>query len=215
MNVFAEPVKCANENVTVYAEKQRDIAHACLVIDKTYVFLRSSGLNKPVPAIYLHIVSKLPEHPYFEECLGYNNMRTKQTYLLSYEACKCRSDVENSFWGLTFNRELHNSFIAHEIAHAIAGAHFDIKTQGIAAQEYIAYTAQIALMSESLRKDLLTRIQNEAFEDYHEITSTFHDLSPLIFAVKAYRHFRRKENGTIFYQKLLCGEVILDGEEQR
>jgi hypothetical protein len=212
MNVFAEPVKCANENVTVYAEKQRDIAHACLAIDKTYVFLRSSGFNKPVPAIYLHIVSKLPEHPYFEECFGYHNRRTRQTYLLSYEACKGWY-FENSFLGLTFNRELHNSFIVHEIAHAIAGAHFVIKTQGVAAQEYIAYTAQIALMSESLRKDLLTRIQNEAFEDYHEITSTFHGLSPLIFAVKAYRHFRRKENGKIFYQKLLHGEVILDGEE--
>ncbi|TKB11686.1 DUF6639 family protein [Desulforhopalus sp. IMCC35007] len=210
-SAFAEPVKCANGNVTVYAAKKCDIAHACLAIDKTYAFLRTAGLNKPV-SIDLHIVSKLMGHADPEVCLGHYNTRTRKTHILSYGACKCRF-IKNSFWGLTFNRELHNSFIIHEVAHAIAEAHFELETQGLAAGEYIAYTTQIALMSDRLREDLLTKISNGGFENHQEITSTFHDLSPSTFAVKAYRHFRRKENGSMFYQKLIHGEVILNGEE--
>ncbi len=132
--------------------------------------------------------------------------------MLSYNGCKCQI-IENGFWDLIYSRDLHNSFIVHEIVHAIAGVHFEVKSHSIAAEEYIPYTAQIALLNENLRKDLLAKITNEGFKNEHEITSLFHDLSPSAFAVKAYRHFLRNENGSDFYQKILTGKCMLNGEE--
>lgn len=209
--VFAEPYKCSNEDVKVHAERQSDIAFACSAIDETYAFLRTAGLVKHV-SIDLHIVSKLPRHDLSEFCLGYYHKIKNSIYVLSYDACKCRI-VENGFWDLTFSRDLHNSFIIHEIAHAIAGAHFEVESHSIAAEEYIPYTTQIALMPEDLRKELLTKITNEGFENEQEITSLFHDLSPSVFAVKAYRHFSRQDNGNKFYQQILKGKCRLNGEE--
>lgn len=211
MKVSATSHKCADVDVTVFAEQNIDIAFACRAAHKTYRFLRSAGLTKQV-SINLHIVSKLPKHDHLEECLGYYEGNKSSIYLLSYNACKCQV-LENGFWNLTYCRALHDSFIVHEIAHAIAAAHFEKMTRSVAAQEYIPYTAQIALLAENLRNELLTKITNEGFKDEHEITSMFHDLSPSVFAVKAYRHFLRKENGRIFYQKILSGSCRLNGEE--
>ncbi len=209
--VFAEPYKCSNEDVTVYAERQSDIAFACSAIDKTYAFLRTAGLIKYV-SIDLHIVSKLPKHNRAELSLGHCKKTENSIYILSYNTCKYRI-IANGFWSLNFSRNLYNSFIVHEIAHAIAGAHFEVESHSIAAEEYIPYTTQIALMPEGLRQELLTKITNEGFKNEEEITSLFHDLSPSVFAVKAYRHFRRKENGSNFYQKILKGKCRFNGEE--
>lgn len=210
-DVFAEPYKCSNEDVTVYAEQQSDIAFACSSIDKTYAFLRAAGLIKHV-SIDLHIVSELPKHKRSELCLGHCKKTENSIYILSYNTCKYRI-LENGFWGLIFSRDLHNSFIVHETAHAIAGAHCEVEFHSIAAEEYIPYTTQIALMPEGLRQELLTKIINEGFKNEEEITGLFHDLSPSVFAVKAYRHFRRKENGSNFYQKILKGKCRINGEE--
>lgn len=210
-NVFAEPYKCSNEDAIVYAERKSDIAFACSAIEKTFAFLRTAGLTKRV-SIDLHIVSKLPKHNRSELYLGHYNKREKSIYILTFNKCKCRI-IENGLWNLMFSRDLHNSFIVHEIAHAIADAHFEVEGHSTAAEEYIPYTAQIALMPEGLRQKLLTKISNEGFTNENEITSLFHDLSPAVFGVKAYRHFRRKENGSKFYQKILKGRCRLNGEE--
>ncbi len=209
--VFAEPYKCPNEDVNVYAERQSDIVFACSAVDKTYAFLRTAGLIKHVP-IDLHIVSELPKHDLSELCLGHYQKIENSVYILSFNACKCRI-VENGFWDIAFSRDLHNSFIVHEIAHAIAGAHFEVESHSVAAEEYIPYTTQIALMPGDLRGELLTKITNEGFNNEHEITSLFHDLSPSVFAVKAYRHFIQKGNGRKFYQKILKGKCRLNGKE--
>ena len=209
--VFAEPYKCSNEDVTVYTERQSEIVFACSAIDKTYAFLRTAGLIKHV-SVDLHIVSELPKHNRSDLCLGHYKKTENGIYILSYNTCRCRI-IENGFWNLNFSRDLYNSFIVHEIAHAIAGAHFEVESHSIAAEEYIPYTTQIALMPEGLRQELLTKITNEGFKNEEEITSLFHDLSPSVFAVKAYRHFRRKENGSNFYQKILKGKCKLNGEE--
>lgn len=208
--IAAENSACTIQGVTIYAQQPGDSVRACAAITKTLSFLQIAGLTKPV-SIEIYIVATLPEHPYSGSCIGLYNATENRIDVLSFEACRYRAEG-NRFWGLPYTRELHDSFIMHETAHAVAGAHFEEKPHGIAAQEYIAYTTQIALMSENVRSALLHTIPNTGFETAQEITSVFHDLAPSVFAVKAYRHFQRKENGPAFYQKLIQGNIRLNGD---
>jgi hypothetical protein len=84
------------------------------------------------------------------------------------------------------------------------------KFSTIAAEEYIAYTTQLSLLPDEIRLKILTQITNEGFGHENEITSLFHQLNPRVFAVKAYRHFLRPENGKRFYKKLVSGQCILE-----
>lgn len=68
-------------------------------------------------------------------------------------------------------------------------------------------------MSEKLREQILTLIPNDGFDSETEITSLFHELNPCVFAVKAYRHFLRPENGVGFFHRLITGQCLLDKQE--
>ena len=58
--VAASPAKCANADVTVYAEKQIDIPFVCTAAENTFSFLIKAGLKKRVH-IELHIVEEMKE----------------------------------------------------------------------------------------------------------------------------------------------------------
>ncbi len=74
------------------------------------------------------------------------------------------------FCGLKLSRDLHTSFIIHEIAHALTIGHLQNKIGCVAAAEYIAYTTQFSLMPKKLRQKILARIANEGFTDEGEIS---------------------------------------------
>jgi len=209
--VAASSAKCPNVDVKVYAELKEDITFVCTAAESTFSFLTKAGLNKRMP-IEVYIVEKMKELPFGNLYLGKYERRLKRVTVLSYNTCK-RHYKGSCFCGLRFCRKLHSSFVVHEIAHAIAHANFNTETHNIAAEEYIAYTTQLALLPDDLRQEILTRINNEGFCHEREITSLFHDLNPSIFAVKAYRHFSRPENGTEFYMKLIYGKCKLDEDD--
>jgi len=144
--------------------------------------------------------------------LGIYDHRLREIRVLSYAHCQ-RLYSGECFCGLKLSRELHTSFIVHEVTHALTIDLLDKNRGRIAASEYIAYTTQFSLMPGSLRNKILKEINNEGFTSEVEITSLFHDLNPSVFAVKAYRHFIRPENGKRFYNKLISKRFILDPGE--
>lgn len=197
-------VKCPDVNVKVYTEIKEDIPFICNAAKSTFSFLRKAGLHKSVP-IEVYIVNEMETLPIGNLYLGMYDRRLKRVTVLSYNSCK-RYCKDACFCGLRLCRKLHSSFVVHEIAHAIAHANFIKNTQNIAAEEYIACTTQLALLPDDLRQKILTRINNKGFGHEREITSLFYDLNSSVFAVKAYRHFIRPENGKSFYHKLITGE---------
>jgi hypothetical protein len=210
--VSASSEKCADVDVEVFTEIRDDIPFVCHAAEKTFAFLTNAGLTKRVP-IKVYIVEKMKERPLGNFYLGMYERRHKRIVVLSYSSCRKRCKEGECFCGLKLCRNLHSSIIVHEIAHAIAHANFHAEAHNSTAEEYIAYTTQFALLPNELRQKILTRIKNNGFGHEREITSLFHDLSPSVFAVKAYRHFLRPENGAMFYMKLISGKCKLDMDD--
>lgn len=200
--------KCPNADVTVYAKIKEDIPFVCRAAESTYSFLSKAGFNKLIP-IEIYVVEELKVIPFWDSYFGMYEERLKRVTVLSHNSCR-KHYKGSCFCGLRFCRNLHSSFVVHEIAHAIAHANLNTKNHNIAAQEYIAYTTQLTLLPDDLREKILTRMNNKGFGHEREITSLFYELNPFVFAVKAYRHFIRPENGKIFYRKLITGQCILD-----
>lgn len=211
IELLAKPTRCRPSNVHVYAENQLDAQFVCKATSETLSFLMQAGLDIQ-KTFNIHLTDGFKRSLQQKSYLGIYDHRVHEIHVLSYECCK-RLYKGECFCGLKLSRDLHTSFIVHEIAHALTIGHLQNKIGCVAAAEYIAYTTQFSLMPKKLRQKILTRITNEGFTDEVEITSLFHDLNPSVFAVKAYRHFIRPENGKNFYIKLITGQYILDRED--
>ena len=208
MDSAAQPAQCPSTNVLVYAEEQSDIPFVCKATTETLSFMMQAGLDIQ-DTFDIHLTDGSERFPQQELFLGIYEQQTKEVHVLSYECCK-RLYKGECFCGLELSREIHTSFIVHEIAHALTVDHLENETGRVAAAEYIAYTTQFSLMPDNLRQKILLEITNEGFCNEVEITSLFHELNPSVFAVKAYRHFIRPENGKRFYNKLITGQCLLD-----
>ena len=208
VDLAAHPARCPCTNVLVYAEKQSDINIVCKAATDTVSFMAEAGLDVQ-GAVDIHLTEKIEILPQKNSYLGVYKHQVREIHILSYECCE-QLYKDDCCCGVGLSRELHTSIIVHEIAHALTVDLLENQKGRIAAAEYIAYTTQFSLMPDKLREKILTEIANEGFTKEVEITSLFHDLSPSVFAVKAYRHFIRPGNGKRFYNKLISGKCILD-----
>ena len=204
----AHRTRCPFTNVHIHTEKQSDIPVVCQILTDTISFMVEAGLDVQ-DTFDIHLIERLEGFPQQNLYLGVYKQQINEIHILSYESCKRRC-IDECCCGIELSRQLHTSLIVHEIAHALTVDLLEYETGCIAAAEYIAYTTQFSLMPADLRQRILADITNEGFVNEVEITSLFHDLSPSVFAVKAYKHFIRPENGKIFYKKLISGKCILD-----
>ena len=105
--------------------------------------------------------------------------------------------------------DLHRSIVAHEVAHAIASQNLPEK-QAFVTQEYIAYVTQLATMPPDVREKVLANFPNNSFDTDEQINMTIFMMAPEVFAVKAYRHFLKPENGAAFFQRLLLENFLIN-----
>lgn len=118
----------------------------------------------------------------------------------------CGPQTGQSLFGLAPDMDLWQSFVAHELAHAVADANFQMERPPRVSHEYIAYVVQFATMPSALRECILERFTTRAFAGERQINQHFMDLDPQIFAVKAYRHFLTLNDGAAFFARVLSGE---------
>jgi hypothetical protein len=208
IDLAAHPARCPCTNVLVYAEKQSDIDIVCKAATDTVSFMVEAGLDVQC-TFDIHLTENIEILPQQNLYLGVYKHQQREIHILSYECCE-QLYKDDCCCSVGLSRELHTSIIVHEIAHALTVELLENEIGRIAAAEYIAYTTQFSLMPDKLREKILIEISNEGFINEAEITSLFHDLNPSVFAVKAYRHFIRPENGIRFYNKLISGTCILD-----
>lgn len=207
----AHRAQCPSTNVHVYTETQADIPVVCKAVADTISFMTEAGLDVQ-GGFDIHLTDRLEGFPQQNLYLGVYKHQVREIHILSYECCE-RLYKDECCCGIELSRKLHTSLIVHEVAHALTVELLEDEIGRIAAAEYIAYTTQFSLMPDDLRQKILTGITNEGFCSEVEITSLFHDLNPSVFAVKAYRHFVRPENGKRFYDKLINGQCCLDRED--
>ncbi|MGB3211662.1 MAG: DUF6639 family protein [Desulforhopalus sp.] len=104
-----------------------------------------------------------------------------------------------------FDREHYRGVIAHEIVHAIFHHNSrNIKEQLTnVAQEYLAHTVQLGVLSPERRNQILGTNDLGPWESGDSISVTYMGLRPTGFAVKSYLHFTQMSDPLPFIQILL------------
>ncbi len=200
----AEPFHCLDSQVVVLAETRIDQERVCASVASSKLVLETLGL-KPIGdgAISIELQQVLREsngsHP-----IGRCHYRSKRIEILTYDAAVAASMEYPAAFGVPMSRGLWDSYVVHEFAHATAEAHFAPGVPTFTASEYIAAVAQMTAMSPTVREQILANYSTTTgFERDSEITELFYCMDPAKFAVMAYRHFLKPENGARFVGRLL------------
>ena len=104
-----------------------------------------------------------------------------------------------------FDKEHYHGAIAHEIAHAI----FHHNTGSIkeqltnAAQEYVAHSTQMAVLSSERRNEIIETTDVGPWEPGDSISVTYMALQPTAFAAKSYQHLTQLVDPHSFIKLLL------------
>lgn len=197
-------VQCPTGDHVVAAAGSADAATACRAAADAKAFLRAQGLKTEQP-VTIHIVAQLPSDVKNRAFGCYSRQRDRVDILTS---TTCTSLSRQAGWfGMPFDRTAYHSVIAHEVAHAIASRNFTAANSPWVAQEYVAYVTQLAVLPAARRDAILARQTATAFGKSSDINPYILMLSPEVFAVKAYRHFRAQTDGAAFLRGMLSGTL--------
>jgi len=183
---------CPNSRTLVDAALEADFNSVCSMSKKVSDFLSQQDFVVPdkIEVTVTDENSTWHTNAYF----GHFNPMNNQIEVMSYNAC-LNATRDRRVFGMPFNLDLHRSFIAHEITHAITLKNSEERGLSRIMHEYIAYSIQIATMPPSVRKGVLLSSSVEAFNTKAEMTETYLELNPELFAIKAYRHMKQSGNG--------------------
>ncbi len=198
---------CTNPKVVVALSQSEDCETACTGAIDAISFLETNGFRLAGP-IHIHPIGRITEGV-LADAFGYFDSRTERIHVQSFSASQGAVQGLGMF-GLPMGRDLYRSIVIHEVAHLIASHNFTTESPPGMAQEYIAYVTQLATMPPGLRGLILANFPEEGIRTSMEISSLIYMFSPENFAVRAYRHFVRTENGAAYFRRLLTGEIRLD-----
>ncbi len=202
----AEPAyerQCHETPVRVSHSNGADADLVCAAATQAIDFMRRQGFR--IAAMMPVRVLDEPLITFRDGELGRFDGGRLETSILSFEAARVASRDDPPF-GIAMNEHLYRSFVVHELAHAIAHPSFEVGRPSVEAQEYIAYSAQLATMHPPLRRAILHHYRLEAFASESEITELYYAFDPAAFGVKAYLHFDALLDTQAFYRRLLTGE---------
>ena len=198
----AEPFHCPDSPVVVLAETEQE--RVCASVASSQLVLEALAL-KPIgdAAITIELMQVLPEGA-GSHAIGQFNYRSKRIEILAYDAAVAASMAYPAAFGVPMSKALWDSYVVHEFAHATAQAHFAAGVPMSTASEYIAAVAQMISLPPALREQILANYgTTTGFERDSEITELFYYMDPAKFAVMAYRHYLKPENGARFVGRLL------------
>jgi len=200
--------RCEAVDISIRHSNASDATIACESAQQAITFLEKIGLFQ-TRAIEIDLVPELP--PGLQGAVGCYEWESHRIYLLPASDC-----LTAGYWPEIF-RELdsegiYRSFVAHEVAHAVAATSFRIENPTMATQEYIAAIVQFGSMENDLRSAIFSQFEGEGYDDPSDISLILYYFNPIGFGVECYRHFRKPENGQLFIQDLLSGKIHLPDE---
>lgn len=159
-----------------------------------------------IPPIESNAVGRVPVG--LAGAIGCYHWGTRSVFVLNKDAC-AKAWGGEEFFRVPNRDEIYKSFLVHEVAHSVAAANFSIEHPTTTVQEYIAAVAQLSVMEEWQRADILSRFQGDGFDPPGEISLFAYQMDPARFIVECYRRHLRPENGRRFIRQLLSGRVVL------
>jgi hypothetical protein len=193
---------CPPGDVRVAGGPAEDALAVCAAAHSVSAFFRSVGLPRTA-AIRVLLVERMPtEHA--GNVLGCFTPRDARVTVLSFQAASSRG----RWFGQAMDRPLYASLVAHEIAHALAWCNAAGNPLGVRAAEYVAYVAMFATMDPARRQAILAEDPEIRFDSERQISDDFYYIAPNRFAIAAYRHFLRPENGARFLHAVLRAAAL-------
>jgi hypothetical protein len=189
---FAAPaagraMRCPGEPVVTSGWGAPDSERICAAATRALAFLRAAGLSPPASIEIRPLEQRRRSDA--AQPLGQYDGGTGVVALIRYEAAVSASRAHAPAFGLPMSPELWQSFVGHEVAHAVVAAHFTaVAARRAAAGEYVAAVVQLSTMPQGLLRAILERYDAAAFGEAADITMLLYQMNPAVFAVKAYRH---------------------------
>lgn len=196
----ATRVACPVPDVMVFSKRAEDGELACQVLGRTLTFMRGEGFRVNI-GFTIDLVDR-PLRLHGKEVTGTYDSRSFHIKVPSFSQSQLMAQRHPPF-RMSMSLTMWQSFVAHEVAHAVAEANFRVPKPTLEAHEYIAYVVQLATLPKTLRHQLLAEFDNRAFQHERQISRTFLELAPEVFAVKAYRHYVAQPDPQAFFQRLL------------
>lgn len=196
----ATRVGCPVPGVTVFSDRAEDGELACQAVGKALAFMRDQGFRTDAE-FTVDLVDR-PLRLHGTEVTGTYDSRSYHIEVPSFSQAQLMAQRHPPF-RVPMCQAMWQSFVAHEVAHAVAQASFRMPTPSLEAHEYIAYVVQLATLPEAIRQQLLEAFDNQAFQHERQINQIFLHLDPEVFAVKAYRHYVAQADPQAFFQRLL------------
>lgn len=186
-----ESIRCVDTDVIIFGGNGRDASTACKGATQAIDVLAHIGLTSRRP-ITIHIEDRM-EQIQGVPVIGFYDSESVQIRVASRFALNAGM-TDATLFDLPINEPLYASVFAHEVTHAVIDSavgdepvHRWQPTR--AAQEYVAYSIQLATLPDELRGRILNRITVSGFDAPVNVTETYLALAPNRFAVSAYRHF--------------------------
>ncbi len=194
---------CAGIDVQVSGGPARDRRLVCGGASKALTFLRTQGFG---PRAIIRI--RLHDRPItdYREHIGLFDAHSGVIDLLTLGQAQ-RQCARVSPFRTRMDETLYESFVVHEVTHAIVAQQPSDRPVSRLAQEYVAYSAQLATMAPAKRAQILGRYSLKAFAGAQELSATYYALDPSSFGVKAYLHFASLSEPAAFVRGLVTGAI--------
>ncbi len=197
----AQEFRCDNRpEVVVSAADPAGIEEICASAARAIDFLAKYRLP-PKRTIRFEIVEEtIDSHGYL--AYGCYDSRKDLIRIMSYRAILNGAE-DPRMYGEPFDREHYQGAIAHELTHAIFQQHLQIEQPSIAAQEYLAHSAQLAVLPEVRRLGIIKAMEVTQWASGDTISDIYMAIEPGKFAVKSYLHLTALDDPAAFVQLLL------------
>jgi hypothetical protein len=174
----------------------------CDTVRNAEPFFRLNGLELP-EGLTLNLTGQVSGNDHLH-AFGQYDARSNHIRILNYEQALLLSREAPPPLGLPMSPVLWRSYVVHELAHAGAEKNFAPGVEKFAASEYIAAVAQLTTLPGAFKDRIIQYFPNlTGFEYTSQITAIYYYLAPGKFAVNAYLHYSRPENGPRFVKRLL------------
>ncbi len=191
---------CPKEVRVIGSEPPSQQAEICRGARDALAFLADYGLIPTAP-IEIELVDRPLEHNGVI-ALGSYDRRSGKINLMSLGSIE---ELERFplLLGQPLDKDHYRGGVAHEIAHALFHQNGPDAQLSNAAQEYLAYVTQLAVLPVQRRRQMIESAGVDAWKSGDTISEVYMAFAPEKFAVKSYLHFIGMSDPQAFVKTLL------------
>ena len=201
----APSFRCSGTDAVIRLEAPANTDWICEGAAAAIDFLGAIGVPQRA-TVEINIVETLPSG--LRDAVGCYDWLHGDIHVLGSDRCIRDTEAPQAF-RVPNDAGIYRSYVAHEVAHALAAGSFGFAHPSAAAQEYIAGVVQLSVLEPGQRSEILSRFPGDGYDGAVEINFLNYQLDPGRFAVEAYRHFMKQKDGGAFVERLLSGDIRL------